>query len=196
MNMKKTMLFSLLLTVAAFQSVYSQSANSTSGGRYVIICNTAGQFSETHILDSQTGRVWVERGQVTSNPHFVPCTYQLLDGRLSLVPMETEKELALAKNAGTNAAPVSQLQKLKDDVFYADAEAKYWQEQLANIKAGKQWTPLSGWDADGKQKFGAPQEPSEAAAEKIQAAIKNCLDVKDQKQKLIKDLNSKESATK
>lgn len=88
--MKNILSLLFFAALALPQLVYSQASNSTSGGRYVIICNTAGQFSETHILDSQTGRVWVERGQATANPHFVPCTYQLLDGRASLVPIDTE----------------------------------------------------------------------------------------------------------
>ena len=194
--MKKTMLFSLFGVFAISFPLYSQTANSTTGGRYVIICNTSGQFSETHILDSQTGRVWIERGQATQKPYFIPCTYQLLNGRPSLVPFDADQELALARSASTNSmeidqAPVSELQKLKTDLFYADAEAQFWQQQLANIRAGKLWTAHRSWDGQGKTILGEPQSPSDSAAETVQSRINLCLQVKDQKQKQIQQLTNK-----
>lgn len=78
----------LLMAVVISQPLYSQSTNSGTGGRYVVISTPSGQFAETKLLDSQTGRVWMLRGQVSDNPFFVACTFQLLDGRSSLVPID------------------------------------------------------------------------------------------------------------
>lgn len=53
--------------------------------------------------------------------------------------------------------------KASEDVEYLSAEAKYWQQQLLNVKAGKEYIPLRGWNAKGEPVFDKPQPPTDAA---------------------------------
>lgn len=187
----------LLMAVVISQPLYSQSTNSGTGGRYVVISTPSGQFAETKLLDSQTGRVWMLRGQVSDNPFFVACTFQLLDGRSSLVPIDEETELLCLQiacssptnSAGTNQAP--ELKKLQRDLYYADAEAQFWQLQLNRIKAGKQWTGLQGWDKQGRAILDKTQEPSDESAKAVQKDLDSCLTVKVVTQDQIRTLTNK-----
>lgn len=183
-----------LIPLLVVQSLYSQTANSTSGERFVIISCSSGQFAETHILDSETGRVWVERGQATENPTFVPCVYQLPDGKISLSPLMREPTpVADVNSSSTNdvQVPVSQLQTLKDDIFYANAELDIWRSQLLKIKAGQQWAVFQGWDKLGRPFFGPPQPPSDSAATTVQGNINQMEQINEQKEKQLQLLLSK-----
>jgi hypothetical protein len=80
------------------------------------------------------------------------------------------------------------LKALQDDVFYADAEARYWGQQVAKIEAGKEWTPITAWDEHGNPALGQAQQPSDAAKKQIQTMIDNCLFVKAQKQERIRQM--------
>jgi hypothetical protein len=187
----------LLMAVVISQPLYSQSTNSGTGGRYVVISTPSGQFAETKLLDSQTGRVWMLRGQVSDNPFFVPCTFQLLDGRSSLVPIDEETELLclqIARSSPTNSTETNQapeLKKLQRDLYYADAEAQFWQLQLNRIKAGKQWTGLQGWDKQGRAILDKTQEPSDESAKAVQKDLDSCLTVKVVTQDQIRTLTNK-----
>ena len=39
----------------------------------------------------------------------------------------------------------------------------YWQQQIVNIKAGKEWTPITAWDKDGKPILGQGYSDAEIA---------------------------------
>lgn len=55
-------------------------------GRYKILSTTTGQYAETYMLDAQSGRVWMMRGQVSQSPALVPCVYQLSISNMVLSP--------------------------------------------------------------------------------------------------------------
>jgi len=78
--------------------------------------------------------------------------------------------------------------RLQEDVYYADAEARYWQQQLDSIKSGKEWQPVLRWDKDGNPIVGDKQTPTDDAAKRIQSAIDTCLQTKEQKQKQLQQL--------
>jgi hypothetical protein len=121
----------------------------------------------------------------------------LLDGRSSLVPIDEETELLCLQiacssptnSAGTNQAP--ELKKLQRDLYYADAEAQFWQLQLNRIKAGKQWTGLQGWDKQGRAILDKTQEPSDESAKAVQKDLDSCLTVKVVTQDQIRTLTNK-----
>jgi hypothetical protein len=195
MNIAK--LIWLLTAVVISQPLYSQSTNSDTVGRYVFVTTTSGQSSQTQLLDSQTGRVWILRGQLSSNPFFVPCTFQLLDGGSSLVRIDEETELLcvqIARNCPTNSTESSQateLQKLQRELYYADAEAQLWQLQLSHIKAGKPWVSFSGWDKQGRVMIDTTSAPSDEFAKKVEGFVAACLEVKAQKKEQIRKLTDK-----
>jgi len=60
-----------------------------------------------------------------------------------------------------------QYQKIAEDVDYFTAESQYWQQQLVNIKQGKEWIPLRGWDKQGKPVFDKPRTPDDLAEEDV-----------------------------
>jgi|SRR5208283_310193 len=63
-------------------------------GRYKILSTTSGRYAETYMLDKQSGRVWMMRGQVSQTPALIPCVYQLVNGNTGLSPLDegTQKE--------------------------------------------------------------------------------------------------------
>ncbi len=201
-------LFLLLTTVAISQPLYSQSAHSSTGGRYVIISTQAGQYAETHILDTETGRVWMERGQASAHPFFIPCGYQSLDGAVSLIPVDTKAELEamtpsnIAQNSNTNVpkdvsdridrieAKSAKLETLNDEAMRAEKEAYVWKELLERVKLGKSIKPLAGWKA-GEPVYGEEMSASDELAELLKNNIEKCLKVRDEKQQLIKQLQDK-----
>jgi hypothetical protein len=195
--MKIAQMFLLVTGIAISQPLYSQSTNSATAGRYLIISTPSGQFAETKLLDTQTGRVWMLRGQVSDNPIFIPCTFHLLDGRSSLIPIDGETELLcleIASNAPTNSTESSQapeLKQLQRDLYYADAEAQFWQLQLMHIKAGKSWTGLQGWDTQGRAILDKTEEPSDEFAKAIQKDLESCLKVKSATQDKMRKLTNK-----
>jgi hypothetical protein len=73
--------------------------SSGTGQRYVIVSGGSGQYTETYVLDSQSGRVWMMRGQVSTSPGLIPCSYQLLNGHTVLSPIDGDKEIGMAKQA-------------------------------------------------------------------------------------------------
>ena len=78
------------------------------GQRYAIVCNSSGQFTETYVLDTQNGRVWMVRGQVSKSPSLISCWYQLLDGHTALSPIDGDREIELARQlrpSETSAEP-------------------------------------------------------------------------------------------
>jgi len=50
-----------------------------------------------------------------------------------------------SNSTANSQSTASELQKLRNEASSANAAAQFWQQQLANIKAGKQWTALQGW---------------------------------------------------
>jgi len=80
---------------------------------------------------------------------------------------------------------------LQRDLYYADAEAQFWQLQLNRIKAGKQWTGLQGWDKQGRAILDKTQEPSDESAKAVQKDLDSCLTVKVVTQDQIRTLTNK-----
>jgi hypothetical protein len=81
----------LLIVVAMLALVISQTVkgdDATSPGRYKILSSPSGQFVETYMLDKQTGRVWMLRGQVSDAPYLIVCVYQMVNGSISLSPLD------------------------------------------------------------------------------------------------------------
>ena len=62
----------------------------SSSQRYAIVSTSSGQFTETYVLDAQTGRLWMVHGQASKSPYLIPCQYQLLDGRTTLSPIDMQ----------------------------------------------------------------------------------------------------------
>lgn len=83
-----------------------------------------------------------------------------------------------------------ELKESLEDFYYADKEARYWQQQLANINAGKDWIPITGWDENGNPVVASTRPPSIADREQVQTMINNCLKAKDQIQEKIRLLTT------
>jgi hypothetical protein len=73
------------------------------------------------------------------------------------------------------------LKRLQQDVYYAGAEAWYWRQGLARIKAGKEWKPITGWDSNGNAITGPVRQPTDADAERVQSNISKCLQTQQEK---------------
>ena len=58
------------------------------GDRYKIFSITSGRSAETYMLDKQSGRVWMMRGQVSQAPFLIACVYQFLNGKTALSPLD------------------------------------------------------------------------------------------------------------
>jgi hypothetical protein len=91
--MKKQMPWPIfLLTVVATLvlgcSQIARGDDATSPGRYKILIAPSGQYVETYMLDKQTGRLWMLRGQVTDAPFLIPCIYQMVNGGVALSPLD------------------------------------------------------------------------------------------------------------
>jgi hypothetical protein len=81
----------LLTVVATLVLGFSQTVkgdDATSPGRYKILSTPSGQYVETYMLDKQTGRLWMLRGQVTDAPFLIPCIYQMVNGGVALSPLD------------------------------------------------------------------------------------------------------------
>lgn len=167
------------------------------GGRYrLIVVNSAinsTSYSTPYVIDTQTGRVWRQAVDADNKMFvFVSVNYQNIEGELSKVPNETATGIVLKNKAGqgndfpnsnstaNSQSTASELQKLRNEASSANAAAQFWQQQLANIKAGKQWTALQGWDNQGKPIAGPPQPPSDSAAETVQRYVNQAQAQKNQ----------------
>ena len=71
---------------AGSQTVFGDDASSS--GRYKILSSPSGQYIETLMLDKQTGRVWMMRGQVSDAPYLITCVYQMVNGGTGLSPLD------------------------------------------------------------------------------------------------------------
>src|SRR5664280_2490519 len=74
----------LLLVLCVGIQLHAQQTD----GRYKILSTTSGQYAETYMLDKQSGRVWMMRGQVSQTPALIPCVYQLVNGNTGLSPLD------------------------------------------------------------------------------------------------------------
>ncbi len=162
------MLFGIVGNVLAQPA--TDACGDNQGGRYRLIAVNEGNSSRPYIIDVQTGRVWhqtydSEKKQVV----FTSSTYENISGELSTVPNETATSLVVKNSQPATSEP----QKMDDKVSSADADLQFWQQQLANIKAGKQWASSPN---------GPPQPPSDSAAETVQLIIKRAQAQKDKQQ--------------
>jgi hypothetical protein len=64
------------------------SQTETTTDRFSIKSAASGQYTETYILDKQSGQVWMMRGQVSKGPYLIPCVYQLSSTRTALSPID------------------------------------------------------------------------------------------------------------
>jgi hypothetical protein len=64
------------------------SQTETTTDRFLIKSAASGQYTETYILDKQSGQVWMMRGQVSKGPYLIPCVYQLSSTRTALFPID------------------------------------------------------------------------------------------------------------
>lgn len=64
------------------------SQTESTSDRFLVKSATSGKFTETYILDKQSGRVWAMRGQVSKTPTLISCVYQLSSGRTALSPID------------------------------------------------------------------------------------------------------------
>lgn len=62
--------------------------------------------------------------------------------------------------------------ELNNRAYYANAEREFWKQQLINVRAGKEWTGLQGFDPKtGKPVPTAPQKPSTEIEIELQNAM-------------------------
>lgn len=71
---------------------------------------------------------------------------------------------------------------LQEDVFYGNKEAAYWQDQLAKVKSGENWNPVTGWDKNGNPILGTEQTPTAVAEEQIRLMMNRCYQAVEVKQ--------------
>jgi hypothetical protein len=155
----------------ALSPIVGSSASVPTIERFSITCVTTGKYAETYVNDVQNGAVWIMRGQVSQTPSLIPCAYQLVNGEIALLPMERHTEISLlAKNGGETTSPST---TANTNPSTLDKEVAFWQAQLANIKEGKEWRAIHGWDKDGNPILGAPQPPSASAEVSIRGIIEN-----------------------
>jgi hypothetical protein len=57
-------------------------------GQYKIFSTASGESAETYMLDKQSGRVWMMRGQVSKAPFLIVCLYQFPNGKTALSPLD------------------------------------------------------------------------------------------------------------
>jgi hypothetical protein len=72
---------------------------------------------------------------------------------------------------------------IKRNLAFANSELQFWQTQLASVNAGKNWTPLLGWDVYGFPRIGNSTPPSSEAADAIRQNISTVTSSIDQLQK-------------
>ena len=70
--------------------------------------------------------------------------------------------------------------KVQEDSYYATTEAQYWQQQLINIKQGKDWIPLKGWNAKGEPVYDTPQPPTDMAEEDVRQRMQHASQMANQ----------------
>jgi len=91
------------------------------------------------------------------------------------------KSAEVLANAYLSANPKQS--KIKRNLAFANSELQFWQTQLANVNAGKNWTPLLGWDVYGFPMIGNSTPPSNEAADAIRQSISTVTNSIDQLQK-------------
>jgi len=76
------------------------------------------------MLDKQTGRLWMLRGQVTDAPFLIPCIYQMVNGGAALSPLDegtqtetTEDRFVIRSAAGLQYAETYVLDKQNGRVW-------------------------------------------------------------------------------
>lgn len=87
------------------------------------------------------------------------------------------KQLAAAKDVQYLQHPKAHIlspdyQKIQEDGWYAAQEGKYWQNQLALIKQGKQWQPITGW-TNGRPDVGPAKDPTDIHEEEVRLNMNN-----------------------
>jgi hypothetical protein len=75
--------------------------------------------------------------------------------------------------------------KIQRNLAFSNSELQFWKTQLANVNAGKNWTPLLGWDVFGFPMIGNSTPASNDAAEQIRQNINLLTQGIDQLQKQI-----------
>lgn len=80
--------------------------------------------------------------------------------------LETEKNNIYLQNPDAYQLD-PQFKTIREDVTFFSQERQHWQQQLMNIKAGKQWTELQGWDKSGNPVYSQPKEPTDLAEEEV-----------------------------
>lgn len=93
--------------------------------------------------------------------------------------IKENKELSKLKESSYLQHPLAytlspEYTKLQEDAYYLNAEGQYWQQQLAEIAEGREWSPIVGWNKDGSPSLGAKQKPHSIDAEKIRVAMGQC----------------------
>lgn len=142
--------------------------------RFSMTCIAGSSYPETYVNDIETGAIWKMRGQVSKAPFLIPCVYQLVNGDTTLSPIDRQREIdLLRKTAPTAATSASTATAPKQN---PEKSVAFWQEQLENVKAGKEWKALHGFDSDGNPIGGSPQPPSASAEETIKYYIKSSQD--------------------
>lgn len=66
------------------------------------------------------------------------------------------------------------------DYQYADFEANHWKKQLLEVKAGRPWTPLTGYDKNGNPVYGQPIKATEDGEISVQDAYNGSLGISNQ----------------
>ncbi len=138
---------------------------------FSITCVSSGKYAETYVNDIQNGGVWIMRGQVSQTPFLIPCVYQLVNGTTVQVPMERHTEISLLSKNGDETTSPSTTPTV--NTATSDKEIAFWQQQLTNVKEGKEWRAIHGWDKDGNPILGPPQPPSASAEDTIRGIIGN-----------------------
>jgi len=93
--------------------------------------------------------------------------------------IKENKELAKLKDSTYLQSPEAYrldpaYTKAAEDVDYLRAEAQIWKNQLVNIKTGKEWSPLLGWDKSGKPVFDTKRAPGEMDEEDVRSRMQQC----------------------
>ena len=81
-------LFIVMVTTLSAYSQTTSESDAASRGRYKMLSTLSGRSAETYMLDKQTGRLWMLRGQVSDAPYLIACGYQMMDGGTALSPLD------------------------------------------------------------------------------------------------------------
>jgi len=149
--------------LAGSLSAYADDS-STSSGRYKILINPSGQYTETYMLDKQTGRLWMMRGQVSNSPYMVACLYQQMDEKMALSPLadegqpESSSDRFLIKSArGSQYAETYVLDKISGRIWILRGQVSKSPfllpcvYQLSNLRTAM--SPLDGSTSSGFERF-------------------------------------------